>query len=314
MGRKTKADPSGQNSNRNKSTKRLSSRLTAAERRVKELFKSIPRTVRRETPLTNAQETVYEYQFTADDRAELQRSVSFILDDELLETQTDQMPFDWYWKKEVELPYRQGTVEEVRDFNQIIGAAIVAGLLVDGLPPRTIEIELILLSEDYRAGLADVQVRNFTDIKGLSQKTATQVVQRINDGIDAGESPTAIAEDISRRFGVAKSDAKRISVTEINRAYNDAKLKATTMMAAQTGLRSGVVHISALLPTTRPHHAARHGKTYTVAAQMKWWNSGSNRINCKCTVRSVLINDDGEIVFQTDLLEQLRSERSFFDD
>ena len=253
MPKKTKADPTGQGRNRQRGSTRLSSRLSSAERKVKALFRAIPRTVTTEAPLPN-QQRVYQYEFTADDQAELERSVSFIVDDELLETQTDQMPFDWYWKQDVELPYRQGTAEEVRDFNQLVAAAIIAGLLVDGIPPQTIDIDQVLLSEFYRASLQKVQVGNFTELKGLSQKTTTQVLQRINAGIEAGESPRTIAADISRRFDVAKSDAKRIAATEINKAYNDAKLRATVLMAEQTGLRSGVFHISALSLTTRPHH------------------------------------------------------------
>jgi len=53
------------------------------------------------------------------------------------------------------------------------------------------------------------------------------------------------------------------------------------------------VHISAFIPTTRPHHGRRHGKVSTPEQQNAWWAKGANRINCHCSVRTVLLEDDG---------------------
>ena len=310
MPRKTKTDPTGQARNRNKSTRRLSNRLTRAERQVKALFRVIPRSARRQTRIQNAEQTtVYDYSY---DQAEFERLINFAISNELLETQTGLMPFDWYWKDDVELPYRQGTVEEVRDFNQLIAAAVAAGALVNGLPPQQVPIEQILLSEPYRTALNSAQVSNFSSIKTLSERTAAQVLQRINAGIQAGEAPTLIANDISKRFEVSKSSAKRISETEINKAYNDAKLDATRILGERTGLRAAVIHMSALSATTRVEHAARHGNAYTVEDQLQWWNTGTNRINCKCTTQSVLIDRSGNVV-QAEEQQEIKDEgREFF--
>jgi len=312
VARKTKEDPTGQASNRNRSTKRLQSRLTKAEREVKALFRAIPKTRRTQTRIQNAEQTtVYDYELSTADQVQLGTSLGFILNQQLLETQTGLMPFDWYWKNDVELPYRQGTVEEVRDFNQLIAGAVIAGVLVGGLPPEQVSIEQVLLSEPYRTALSNVQVNNFSTVENLSDRTAAQVLQRINAGIQAGDTPTLIANEISERFDVARSSAKRIAETEINKAYNDAKLDATRLLGERTGLRAAVIHISALLPTTRAAHAARHGNAYTVADQLQWWNTGSNRINCKCTTRSVLIDRQGKVV-QGDEQDQIKAERAFF--
>ena len=137
-------------------------------------------------------------------------------------------------------------------------------------------VEEVLLSESYRAALNGAQVSNFNTIKGLSENTSTQVLQRVNAGIKAGEKPSVIAANISERFKIAKSAAKRISETEVNTAYNDARLDAANVMSKQTGLRAAVIHISALTPTTRSTHAARHGNSYTVEDQRQWWNISPN--------------------------------------
>lgn len=303
----TKTDPTGQARNRKRSTKRLDRRLRIAEREIKKLFRAIPRTRRNVTPIVN--QSIYEYEYSQQDFDSL---VQYWLNQQLLETQTGVMPFDWFWRDDIELPYRQGTAEETRDFNALILGAIAAGVLINGLPPQTVPIEQVLLSEPYRTALNSAQVSNFQTIKTLSERTSAQVIQQVNAGIQAGNTPTEIADAITKRFDVAKSSAKRIAETEVNKAYNDARLRAADVMEQQTGLRAGVVHISALLPTTRAEHAARHGNAYTTADQLTWWNEGVNRINCKCSTRSVLIDSAGKVV-QTELQDELKAERSFFD-
>lgn len=314
MSKKTKSDPTGQARNRNKGTRRLSTRLTRAEREVKALFRAIPRSARRQTKIVNAEQTtVYTYDINALQQQQLEQSVEFILNRELLETQTGTMPPDWYWQEDVEQPYRQGTVEEIRDFNVLVGGAIAAGVTVGGLPPQRVDPQAVLLSEPYRSSLSSLYQSNFSTIKGLSEKTTAQVLQRINSGIQAGSSPRVITNEISQRFNVARSDAKRISETEINRAYNDAKLDATRLLGEQTGLRAAVIHISALTPTTRDSHAARHGNAYTVADQLQWWETGANRINCKCTTESVLIDRQGKVVQAAEQQRIKQEGREFFD-
>jgi len=336
MAKKTKQDPTGQARNRKKGELTLDRRLVRAEREVKALFRAIPRERRRQTSIVNqpTTTTIYDYQISDQELASLAASVAFILNQELLETQTGTMPANWYWQDNVELPYRQGTAEEVNRFNQIVAATIVAGLLVDvpaptgptlpgippaptvppalRLPPSAVAIESVLFSEPYRQALNNVFVSNFSVIKNLSERTSAQVIQQLNLGIQAGNTPTDIAKTITERFDVSRSSAERIARTEVNKAYNDAKINAVDIVAQQTGLRAGVIHTSALIATTRAEHAARHGNAYTTADQLQWWNSGSNRINCLCTTQSVLIDKAGKVV-QSEFQDEIKAERAFFD-
>ena len=310
MARRSKTDPTGQARNRIKSASRVSVRLSTAEKQIKANFNDIPRASILKRPIANVDQTVvFDYEH---DQQLSNESIKSILDGQLLETSSATIPTDWFWRNEVELPYRQGTVEEIRDFNQIIAGAIIAGVLVDGLPPTKVDPSSVLLSDRYRVSLETVQVDNFDRIKTLSDTTASGVIQRINVGIQAGQTPKSIVDDITERFDVAKSQAARIASTEINKAYNDASLSATQLLGDQSGLNPVVIHISALLPTTRAEHAARHGNAYTVEDQLQWWNTGSNRINCKCSTRSVLINDSGDVI-DVEFQDEIKSERSFFD-
>lgn len=310
---KTKADPTGQQKNRKKGTLTLDRRLNKSEREVKALFRAIPKKRKSKAVIANAESTIfYDYGISEIETIQLQSSIEFILNNELLETQTGVMQMNWYWKDNIEQPYRQGTAESLVSFNQLIAGAAIAGVLVKGLPPRPVPIEQVLLSQNYREALNKVYVSNFESIKTLSQRTASQVIQRINAGIDAGDTPTVISKTISERFDVARSSAKRIADTEINKAYNDSKIRANDVAASETGLRAGVIHISALTTTTRNTHAARHGNAYTTVDQLQWWDNGSNRINCKCTTISVLIDSKGKVV-QTETQEKIKAEKAFFD-
>lgn len=314
MKMKTKADPTGQAKRRNKSTKRLQRRLSNAEKKVKRLFRAIPKKRRTKVQirnLTSETRVIYDYEFTAQEMELLGISIERILNEELLETQTDNLPPDWYWEDDVEPPYRQGTLEETNTFNQAIITAGIVGITIAGIPIAQLAVEQVLFSEPYRTALNQLYVRNFSTIKGLSERTSSQLIQILDNMIQAGNTPTEIINAITERFNVSKSSAERIAQTEINRAYNDAKLETGINIAKQTGLRAGVIHISALTSTTRTSHAARHGNAYTVEDQLAWWNEGANRINCKCTTQTVLIDGTGKVV-EKEFQDKIKREKKFF--
>lgn len=290
--RKTKADPTGQRSNRIRGTKRLQRRIRKARREVVALFRNVPRSIR-----TNA-DLVYRYDMTVEQKEEFQRQVRRIIALEVVGTeQQDRVPIEWWFKPDLELPTRQGYSEEVIQFNQLVKIANRRGITGrNGMPAQIIPVELALTSQDYTRVLNEKYLSGFNSIKTLSDRTADQVIRVIGSGIQAGNPPGAIVAAITERFDVSQSDAKRTVATEVNQAYNDARLAATDTAAEQTGLTPGVIHISALLVTTRRDHAARHGNFYTTAEQLTWWNEGANRINCHCTTESALLDEQGNVI------------------
>ena len=308
--KKRKDDPTGQASRRRKATRALVQRLKISEGAIKRLVREIPATRRTVTPIQNAVTVVYDYDITPEQLAQLEAQVRLVLDVQL-ETQNDTPSAIWFWTDQVEPPYRQGTLEEVNRVNQLIAAAIVAGLITDRFVQQ-VSVDQVLQSIEYQTALRRVVVTNYGTIKSLSSTTSSQVIQQINSGISAGLSPTDITKNITERFKVAQSSAKRIADTEINKAYNNAKLDSARIIEKQTRQRTGVLHISALLPTTRDTHAARHGQAYTIDDQQKWWDTGVNRINCKCSTSTVLIDGNGDVVEVADQ-QTLEAERAFFE-
>jgi SPP1 gp7 family putative phage head morphogenesis protein len=271
MGRKTKADPNGQRGNVRNTTAKLRKRLRRSQQRVLREFKAIPVTA------VNAREKFYAYQYDVDF---LWLTILDIMQGEL-GTMSQTMPHDWWYKSQIELPWRQGVLDEITDFNRIV--------------KEPVTVQPILYSPQYLSGLRDAQSVNYGLIKTLGQDTAKSVFQVINDGMKGALTPTEIKQNIKDRFGVSESNAKRIARTEVNRAYTDARLNTVEQLEGLSGVGMGVVHKSALIPTTRRHHAARHNKVYTVQQQRKWWNTGANKINCYCSIRSIVFNEDGEI-------------------
>lgn len=303
-------DPTGQASRRRKATRSLNVRLTRAESEIKSLIRGLSTTRRTVTPLVNQPTVIFDYDLTPAELAQIEAQIRAIINDEL-GTEGDIPPPGWFWAGQIEPPYRQGTMEEVNRFNQLITAAIVAALIVDPFV-TAIPIEQVIQSREYQEALRSITVENYSTIKSLSDRTAAQVIQEMNSGIRSGLSRNEINKNISERFDVSRSNAKRIADTEINRAYNDAKLNSGKIMQQRTGQRMGVLHISALLPETREAHADRHGNAYTIEDQSRWWDSGVNRINCKCSTSTVLIDNQGNVI-QTEDQSTLEQERKFFE-
>lgn len=306
MAKPTATDPTGQRDNRRKVYRELDVRLRRAKTKILAEVKAIRYTKVIQPQIVNADLVVYQYDLSAADLEVLMLAIQSHLDREL-DTKPPEMPIDWWYKKEIELPYRQGALGSLVEATQSVTASIVAtGSPLAGAP--ILPPDSFLLSPKYLDGVRQAQVRNYGLIRSLSQDTAKQVYTVIENNIQGGRSMVEIIDDIQTRFGVADSSAKRIGATEVNRSYNDARLNSVSQVRDATGADVGVLHISSLLPTTRDDHAARHGNAYTPEQQTQWWNTGVNRIHCHCTTRTVVFKD-GQVV-EAELQKRVRDARN----
>jgi len=227
--------------------------------------------------------------------------VFFALNEEL-ETFEDEHQDDWYFLPYPERAANNGTMQE-NAWIEVLFQGLAFAPLLD---------ENIFASDSYQAQVDRTAAANYQLIKSLSSTTAKQVNQVIIDGISAGLSKLTIRRQIIERFEVSKSSSKRIVDTEVNKAYNNARIDLVQRYR-DAGENLALMHISALLPgRTRPNHAARHGKAYTPEQQKRWWDSGSNRINCFCSTRSIRVNRDGTVK-DKDLQNRIRKQgKDFF--
>ena len=268
---------------RKRALRQIKSRLTRAGRDIKSLFKAIPRTSRRVGSVSTNATIFYDYQFTPFELESIEAEIQRILDTWLVGLDQAQ-----YYQDDTEQAVRSGTLESLRDVNQELITAAIAGTLAASMP-RNVSIETYLLSTEYQNNLNSFLQRGISEIKGISNKAANQIYQVINSGLLAGQSPRDINKAINKRIEVASSGAKRMINTEINRAYNSSKIDVIMRMN-DLGVPMVGQHISALLDTTRRSHMDRHLKLFTAEQQLIWWNSpikesgsGSNWINCHCS-------------------------------
>lgn len=270
MSKRKPDDPTGQSINRNRLMRELLRRISRIQQRVVEYVSSLPSQLRPNRyvyldvlPLDNA------------------REVNDIIWGEMEMSKEDEEPLPWWWGIPlVEVAYRQGVIQQLTEANRIVATT-------DNLR-GVIPTDNYLTSKPYRDAVRYTVSSAHTSIKSLSEKMATDVLRMVNHGVEAGLSNIQITELVVDRFKVARSNAARIVDTEINTAYNNARIHAVQLIRDETGLDLRVQHISALLPSTRKHHADRHLSVYTPQQQLQWWAQGSNRINCRCSVRSVL--------------------------
>ncbi len=104
------------------------------------------------------------------------------------------------------------------------------------------------------------------------------------------------------------SKAKNIAQTEQVGALREAQWNETDWASERLGLNTGLLHLSALKPTTGTTHAFWHGKVRTVQEVRDWYAVDGNKYHCYCSQIPVLLNDDGSI-FSEGLADKLARER-----
>lgn len=293
-------DPTGQSANRKKANQDNTTRLNNANRQVLALWRNIEATKTTQKVIVNERTEFFTYDLTLDDLERLRIEIDAIINGEL-ETELLNPPFDWYYTQYIETATRSGVIQENSWVDVLLASSIFA----------TITSTALLASLTHQTLFVSIVDTNYRLFKGLSATTSGQVFDVINRGIDAGLGKAAIQREITKRFQVSKSSSKRIVDTEVNKAYNNARMGVIQTYIVN-GVPLAVQHLSALLPTTRPHHAVRHGKAFTPEQQMRWWDTGQNRINCHCSVRTIELNKDGTIKNKTSQDQVIERGKAWF--
>jgi SPP1 gp7 family putative phage head morphogenesis protein len=183
--------------------------------------------------------------------------------------------------RQVEMSYESGTADEMVNLISI----------TDGAYTRT--MTEILRSDSWRQRVAMIEARVFEEMKGFQGDTGVDLARVLRQGVSDGRNPLDIARDIRERFDVSQSRANRIARTEVTGAYRRARWDEDADANQRLGIRTGLMHLSALSPTTRSTHAQRHGNIYTQEQVREWYAIDGNAIQCKCSQVSVLLDEDG---------------------
>lgn len=180
--------------------------------------------------------------------------------------------------------YEIGTAAAVTNF-----AAITAGEV-------TRSMAQVLSSEPWQRRVALVRARVFEQMAGFGGESATDLARVLMQGIENGQNPLVVARDIKDRFGVSKSRAERIARTEITNSLRRARWDENDALSAEVGIRTRMLWLSALSPTTRATHAAKSGLLYTTEQIRDFYSVDGNAINCKCSQTAVVVDAEGKPV------------------
>jgi hypothetical protein len=155
-------------------------------------------------------------------------------------------------------------------------------------------LESLLFSDAYirRIGLA--YTATFNDWNGLADNLKSDLGTVLSSAVARGINPRETADIISKRIDVSYSRAKALAQTEQVGALRQATWDETKRTQEELGLKTGLLHMSALKSNSRSTHVDRHGKVFTVEQVQDWYEENGNRFNCYCAQVTVLLDEKGE--------------------
>lgn len=235
----------------------------------------------------------YVYDMTAAQLADLLQIVQTILDDALLNGGSQNL-----WALDyVAAEYERGTQQAFTNLS-----------VQSPVYTSQTTLQQLLSSPAYQNQIASAYISTYSDWKGISDTARADLANVIADAIGRGINPRETASIVSKRLDVSMSKAKTIAQTEQVGALRQAQWNETDWAADRLGLNTGLLHLSALKPTTRTTHAFWHGKVRTVQEVRDWYAVDGNKYHCYCSQIPVLLNDDGSI-FNEGLADKLKKER-----
>lgn len=235
----------------------------------------------------------YIYDMTATQLADLLQIVQTIMDDALLDGGSQNL-----WALDyVDAEYERGTQQAFTNLS--VQSPVYASQTT---------LQQLLSSPAYQNQIASAYISTYSDWKGISDTARADLANIIADAIGRGINPRETASIVSKRLDVSMSRAKNIAQTEQVGALRQAQWNETDWAADRLGLKTGLLHLSALKSTTRVTHAFWHGKVRTTEEVREWYSVNGNKYRCYCSQIPVLLNDDGTI-FNKGLVERLAKER-----
>lgn len=235
----------------------------------------------------------YIYDMTAAQLADLLQRIQLILDDHLLDGGSQNL---WALSY-VAAEYERGTRQAFTNLS-----------VQSPIYEQQTTLAQLLISPAYQNQIAAAYVSTYSDWKGISDAARADLANVVSDSIGRGVNPRETARIISKRLDVSMAQAKNIAQTEQVGALRKAQWQETDWARERLGLKTAVLWLSALKPTTRSWHAARHGRTYTTEEVEAFYAENGNRYHCYCSQIPVILDDSGKVV-NTGLVDKLSVER-----
>lgn len=172
----------------------------------------------------------------------------------------------------------------------------------------TRSLQTIMFSEPYRNRVGIAQTKSYEHWTGQSAQIRAELSQVIGSAVADGRPPREVKGLIRDRLAVSESKARAFAQTDITDSLRQARWAEDDAATEQFGLDLRELHTSALLPTTRPTHAARHGKVYTTEECRAFYAKDGNRIHCHCSSTTCLVDASGKPILTDGLKKKMKQE------
>lgn len=146
-------------------------------------------------------------------------------------------------------------------------------------------------SAPYQNRVAMAMQRSYTHFTGLSDAMQADLAQTIAQAIANGDNPRVAKAAIMERLGVSESRARLYAQSDITMTLRETTMGEGDDAAEALGLEIKYLWTSALIPTTRKTHAARHGRLLSADEIKEFYSKDGNKFNCRCAVTQTLIED-----------------------
>ncbi len=303
------SDPTKQGSNRAKAISDINKRYGKAKIDIEAEIRKFFNETNRELIRTNA--NTYDYKTSNEQISTLTKIISVLLFRNIgLNMSLAEDP-SFFLSKYVSKAYLDGTKDLVQSAKNISTADNIGEIRSSAV--RGINVDNLLVDRNYIARKTLTSGKIFDSMKSTVQKTASDIIFELKDGINKGNSVTSIIKNVSKRISVGKSKAKNSIRTEINDAYREAISKEMNTLNddffSDDNFEMRMLWFSALSPTTRPNHASRHGKTYTTGEVKDFYSKDGNKYNCLCSQTAVLVNKKTGRLVQQSLVKGMKKQK-----
>ena len=250
----------------------------------------------------NAGETVdlYRYGLTADQMSRLSVELQAAVERWIADGRDPANLF--WWSQYVSESAQLGTAQSVANLSQLSPAYAAAR-----------SIETVIYSEPYVQRLAVAQFKSYEHWTGLAAAQKSELAQVIGRAVTDGKNPKTIADEIKERLGVSLSKAKQYAQTDVTDTLRQARWAESEQAQEDFGIKVGLLWTSALLPTTRPWHASRHGRVYTTSQVKEFYGQRGNVYACHCSATEALLDADGKPILTPKLKAKMQGEKLKWD-
>ena len=284
---RSKQYPTGQNP-------RIKAFYGELRRRLRRSYKAAAEYARELKPqIVQLNATGYQYQLDPLLMSQINSYIEALLNEIIYGNAQGEWSAGWRANAYASGAYQQAA-EQVITQTQLLAAD--AGVTQELPSLQYLRAEAVVMEPGFQRRLSGVYARLYEDMKGFTDVDKRNMAGIITRGMAAGQSPRVIAREMEKKGLEQDWRCLRIASTEVNQAYRQGSWDETDAVNDEVFGDSDymlkVMHMSALLATTRRDHAARHGTICTPAEEREWFatKATGGQIQCHCSTVDILVN------------------------